>query len=117
VLDLKIVQHIGSFFGFVAPFLLRENIIEAPIYEEGMLVQHDKYGMGRIIFVGGQGAMCKRKIRFQAVGERTFVAHMAKLEIVRGVESVSTEVRTILCGRRPAFRRLHNCTVVAVRCY
>jgi DNA helicase-2/ATP-dependent DNA helicase PcrA len=56
---------------------------EGPMYEEGMLVQHDRYGMGRIISVGGQGAMRKVKIRFQAGGERTFVAHMAKLEIVR----------------------------------
>ena len=56
---------------------------DGPAYEEGMLVQHDKYGMGRIISVGGQGAMRKIKIRFQAGGERTFVAHMAKLEIVR----------------------------------
>jgi len=55
---------------------------EGPMYEEGMLVEHDKYGMGRIIAVGGQGAMRKLKIRFQAGGERTFVAHMAKLEIV-----------------------------------
>jgi DNA helicase II / ATP-dependent DNA helicase PcrA len=52
-------------------------------YDEGMLVRHDKYGMGRIISVGGHGAMRKLKIRFQAGGERTFVAHLAKLEVVR----------------------------------
>ncbi len=54
-----------------------------PAYAEGMLVRHDKYGMGRIIAIGGQGALRKIKIRFQASGERTFVAHLAKLEIVR----------------------------------
>jgi DNA helicase-2/ATP-dependent DNA helicase PcrA len=61
----------------------KSSAVDGPLYEEGMLVRHDKYGMGRIITVGGQGAMRKIKIRFQAGGERTFMAHMAKLEIIR----------------------------------
>jgi DNA helicase-2/ATP-dependent DNA helicase PcrA len=50
-------------------------------YEEGMVVRHDTYGTGKVIYVGGHGVMRKVKIRFQA-GERTFIADKARLEIV-----------------------------------
>lgn len=53
-------------------------------YEEGMLVRHEQYGMGKVTHVSGYGAMRKIKIRFAAAGERTFVAGKAKLQIVRG---------------------------------
>ena len=52
-------------------------------YVEGMLVQHDAYGKGRITEVHGYGAMRTIKIRFQAGGERSFRADKAKLTIVR----------------------------------
>jgi DNA helicase-2/ATP-dependent DNA helicase PcrA len=54
-----------------------------PGYDEGMLVRHEKYGMGRITEVSGFGATRKLKIRFAGHGERTFVADKVKLEIVR----------------------------------
>jgi DNA helicase-2/ATP-dependent DNA helicase PcrA len=54
-----------------------------PGYAEGMLVRHDKYGMGRVTEVSGQGALRKVKIRFAGEGERTFIADKVKLEIVR----------------------------------
>src|SRR5262249_41671425 len=52
-------------------------------YAEGMLVKHDKYGVGRITQVSGSGAACKVKIRFGASGERTFIADKARLQVVR----------------------------------
>ena len=52
-------------------------------YREGMLVQHDRYGLGRITDVHGQGAMRTVKIRFQVGGERSFRVDMAKLKVVR----------------------------------
>ena len=57
--------------------------ITGQAYAEGMLVRHDLYGMGKVIYVGGHGAMRKIKIRFKAGGERTFVADKARLVIVR----------------------------------
>jgi DNA helicase II / ATP-dependent DNA helicase PcrA len=54
-----------------------------PTYAEGMLVRHDKYGMGRVTEVSGHGALRKVKIRFASQGERTFIADKVKLEIVR----------------------------------
>jgi DNA helicase-2/ATP-dependent DNA helicase PcrA len=54
-----------------------------PSYGEGMLVRHDKYGMGRITEVSGFGTQRRLKIRFGGHGERTFVADKVKLEIVR----------------------------------
>src|ERR1019366_1069489 len=51
-------------------------------YEEGALVHHDVYGVGRITIVSGQGALRKLKIRF-STGERTFLAAKAKLAIVQ----------------------------------
>jgi DNA helicase II / ATP-dependent DNA helicase PcrA len=53
-------------------------------FVEGMLVQHDAYGKGRITEVRGFGAMRTVKIRFQTAGERSFRADKAKLTIVRG---------------------------------
>ena len=53
-------------------------------YVEGMLVQHDAYGKGRITEVHGYGAMRTVKIRFQTAGERSFRLDKAKLTIVRG---------------------------------
>ena len=50
---------------------------------EGMLVQHDAYGTGRITQVSGYGAMRTVKIRFASAGERSFRADKVKLTIVR----------------------------------
>jgi DNA helicase-2/ATP-dependent DNA helicase PcrA len=52
-------------------------------YEEGMVVEHDRYGVGRITAISGHGALRKLKIRFSTSGERTFVADKAKLVIVK----------------------------------
>jgi len=51
-------------------------------YAEGMLVRHDVYGIGKVIYLG-HGAMRKIKIRFIAAGERTFLSDKARLVIVR----------------------------------
>ncbi len=51
-------------------------------YVEGMLVQHDVYGVGRVTQVSGQGALRKVRIRFTKSGERTFLAEKAKLTVV-----------------------------------
>lgn len=50
-------------------------------FGEGVLVQHDVYGIGRITGVLGHGAARKLKIRFSS-GERTFLADKARLAIV-----------------------------------
>lgn len=50
-------------------------------YSEGMLVDHEKYGRGRITEVSGHGALRKIKIRFPS-GERAFIADKAKLTVV-----------------------------------
>ena len=50
-------------------------------YSEGMLVDHEKYGRGRITEISGHGIMRKLKIRFPG-GERAFIADKAKLTIV-----------------------------------
>jgi DNA helicase-2/ATP-dependent DNA helicase PcrA len=51
-------------------------------YAEGMLVRHATYGVGRVVELSGHGAMRKVKVRF-SVGERTFIADKAALEVVR----------------------------------
>jgi DNA helicase II / ATP-dependent DNA helicase PcrA len=52
-------------------------------FVEGMLVKHEAYGTGRVVGVGGFGAMRTVKIRFQQAGERSFRVAKAKLTIVR----------------------------------
>jgi DNA helicase II / ATP-dependent DNA helicase PcrA len=52
-------------------------------FVEGMLVKHESYGTGRVVAVGGYGAMRTVKIRFSNAGERSFRVEKAKLTIVR----------------------------------
>jgi hypothetical protein len=51
-------------------------------YEADMIVKHTKYGRGKIVEVSGQGATRRIKVRFAKEGIVTFVASMAKLEVV-----------------------------------
>jgi DNA helicase-2/ATP-dependent DNA helicase PcrA len=51
-------------------------------YAEGMIVKHAKYGRGKIAEVSGYGATRRIKVRFATQGIVTFVASMARLEIV-----------------------------------
>jgi DNA helicase-2/ATP-dependent DNA helicase PcrA len=55
---------------------------DSKAFVEGMLVQHDHYGHGRITEVNGYGAMRKVKVRFAAHGEKTFIADKVKLTVV-----------------------------------
>jgi DNA helicase-2/ATP-dependent DNA helicase PcrA len=52
-------------------------------YAPGQVVQHDEYGVGKITDVSGFGALRKVKIRFAAVGEKTFVADKVRLKVVQ----------------------------------
>jgi DNA helicase-2/ATP-dependent DNA helicase PcrA len=52
-------------------------------FSEGMLVEHEAYGKGRIVEVHGTGALRTVKIRFQTAGERSFRVDKAKLRVVR----------------------------------
>ena len=61
----------------------RQSSVEEREFVEGMLVKHDAYGTGRVVAVGGYGAMRTVKIRFSNAGERSFRVEQAKLTIVR----------------------------------
>jgi len=52
-------------------------------YAEGMLVEHESYGMGRVVELSGYGALRKIKVRFNRAGEKTFIADKAKLAVVK----------------------------------
>jgi DNA helicase-2/ATP-dependent DNA helicase PcrA len=56
---------------------------DAQALAEGMMVRHDKYGVGRVTELSGAGALRTVKIRFPAAGERSFRVAQAKLTIVR----------------------------------
>src|SRR5262249_50598417 len=51
--------------------------------EEGVMVRHDTYGVGKVTSVSGYGALRTVKVRFPSAGERAFRVDKAKLEIVR----------------------------------
>ena len=51
-------------------------------FSEGMFVEHESYGGGRVTEVSGYGVLRKVKVRFSTAGERTFLANKAKLAIV-----------------------------------
>jgi DNA helicase-2/ATP-dependent DNA helicase PcrA len=52
-------------------------------YSEGTIVKHAKYGNGKVVEVSGAGATRRIKVRFATHGIVTFVASMAKLEVLR----------------------------------
>jgi DNA helicase-2/ATP-dependent DNA helicase PcrA len=51
-------------------------------YVKGMMVRHERYGMGRVTDVSGFGVSRKIRVRFPTSGERTFLAAKAKFAIV-----------------------------------
>jgi DNA helicase-2/ATP-dependent DNA helicase PcrA len=55
----------------------------APSFAEGMIVQHEQYGTGRVTLVTGYGTQRKIKVQFRRAGERTFLADKAKLAVVK----------------------------------
>jgi DNA helicase-2/ATP-dependent DNA helicase PcrA len=57
---------------------------EQPRFDEGAVVRHEKYGQGRVMEVNGYGSSQKVRVRFSRHGDKTFIAEMAKLVVVRG---------------------------------
>jgi DNA helicase-2/ATP-dependent DNA helicase PcrA len=51
-------------------------------FSQGMLVEHPRYGRGRIVSLDGIGPDRKATIQFPAVGEKRFVLEKAPLEVV-----------------------------------
>jgi DNA helicase II / ATP-dependent DNA helicase PcrA len=51
--------------------------------QEGMQVEHPKFGFGTVIKMDSSGADRKAKIHFSAVGEKTLLLSFAKLRIVQ----------------------------------
>jgi len=51
-------------------------------YDAGTLVRHERYGVGRVVEVGGHGALRKVRVQFQKGGERTFLIDKVELEII-----------------------------------
>jgi len=45
-------------------------------------VQHENYGVGKVLSISGHGVLRKIKVRFSQAGERSFLADKAKLAIV-----------------------------------
>jgi DNA helicase-2/ATP-dependent DNA helicase PcrA len=54
-------------------------------YAEGTVVKHAKYGNGKVVEVSGHGPTRRIKVRFSTHGIVTFVASMAKLEVLRPI--------------------------------
>ena len=52
-------------------------------YEEGMKVKHDRFGIGVICKLEGEGANKKISVNFTGLGEKTLLAKFAKLNILK----------------------------------
>ncbi len=70
--------------GIPLPNIAKEDATVVVGYSEGMIVDHETYGRGRVTEVSGQGVLRKIKIRFSS-GERAFIAAKAKLTVVTNV--------------------------------
>lgn len=56
-------------------------------FQPGALVRHERYGLGRVLEVGGQGALRKAKILFAKSGERTMILKNTDLEVIEDTSS------------------------------
>lgn len=63
---------------------LGEALPAVDTFTEGMMVQHESYGVGKVTAISGHGVLRKIKVRFHQAGERSFLANKAKLAIVKG---------------------------------
>ena len=54
-----------------------------PSYSEGMKVEHDRFGIGVICKLEGEGANKKISVNFTDVGEKTLLAKFTKLNILK----------------------------------
>lgn len=61
---------------------LTDALPASDTFAEGMLVQHENYGVGKVLSISGHGVLRKIKVRFSQAGERSFLADKAKLAIV-----------------------------------
>lgn len=52
--------------------------------EEGMRVEHAKFGFGKVTLIDAEGANKKAKVEFETAGEKTLLLSFAKLRIVKG---------------------------------
>lgn len=50
--------------------------------EEGMLVEHPKFGFGKVTVIDAEGANKKARVDFEKAGEKTLLLSFAKLRIV-----------------------------------
>ena len=48
----------------------------------GMIVQHDRFGMGEVVSTEGVGENAKATIRFQNAGVKTLLLKFAKLKVI-----------------------------------
>jgi DNA helicase-2/ATP-dependent DNA helicase PcrA len=49
--------------------------------QEGMKVEHPKFGFGKVLKLDQQGAQRKAKVNFENFGEKTLLLSFAKLKI------------------------------------
>lgn len=50
--------------------------------KEGSIVEHQKFGQGRIVAIDGSGSDLKAKIDFGALGDKTLLLKFAKLKVI-----------------------------------
>lgn len=53
------------------------------LIQAGMIVKHDKFGLGEVLTVEGSAPNTKAKVLFEAAGEKQLLLKFAKLEIVQ----------------------------------
>ena len=50
--------------------------------EEGMRVEHSKFGFGEVLLIDAEGSNKKAKVKFEKAGEKTLLLSFAKLRII-----------------------------------
>ncbi|NBS19728.1 MAG: ATP-dependent DNA helicase, partial [Flavobacteriia bacterium] len=63
------------------PNLSHAENVEIPLLEEGMTVEHSRFGYGQVIALEGKGNDKKALIDFSGVGKKHLLLRFAKLKI------------------------------------
>ena len=75
--QFKLAQHVSHL-----PALDMANHMPGGQIVPGVVVEHEKFGQGKVLSMEGQGANAKAVVYFKGVGQKKLALRFAKLRLV-----------------------------------
>lgn len=60
----------------------RFSVSDSSQIAAGMIIEHERFGIGEVLGVDGSGDMCKAKVRFRSSGEKQLLLKYAKFKVI-----------------------------------